>query len=187
MPGRLLGDRDGARLAAPRGRRPWDRHACGSPGRDGRASARPFGASDREAGGRLACLTLMVRDPSVLRSDDTKRFGAKHQSCPQLVVHGPPESSLAVRAAEMGAAIRCSLVGDFPSETETVEPLTSNPEPWSPPIQLLPTLALPVWVLALSRSLSPSTRERPPPYYGYRRRWYLQCREADGDQQHLHP
>jgi hypothetical protein len=34
--------------------------------------------------------------------------------CPQLAVHVPPDSSLAVWAAEMGAAIRCSLVGDFP-------------------------------------------------------------------------
>ena len=33
-----------------------------------------------------------------------------------------------MRAAEMGAMIRCSLVGDFLRETETAEPLTSTPE-----------------------------------------------------------
>ena len=61
-----------------------------------------------------------------------KLFGAKTQTCPQLAAPVPPDSSLAVRAAEMAAAIRCSLVGDFPWETVTAEPLTSNPGPRSP-------------------------------------------------------
>jgi hypothetical protein len=72
MPGRLLGDRDGARPAAPRGRRPWGRHACGSPGRDEAGLCAAL-RRQREGSWRSAraCLTLMVRDPSVLRSDDT--------------------------------------------------------------------------------------------------------------------
>jgi hypothetical protein len=75
MPGRLLGDRDGARPAAPRGRRPWGRHACGSPGRDEAGLCAAL-RRQREGSWRSAraCLTLMVRDPSVLRSDDTDAF-----------------------------------------------------------------------------------------------------------------
>src|SRR5205085_7044654 len=42
------------------------------------------------------------------------QFGAKPQTCPHWAVHGPPDGSLAVRAAQIGAAIRCSL-----SEPET--------------------------------------------------------------------
>ena len=62
-----------------------------------------------------------------------KQFGAKHQTCPHLAVHVPPDSTLEMGAAEMGAAIRCPVVGDSPRGTETAEPLTSTPEPWSPP------------------------------------------------------
>ena len=42
-----------------------------------------------------------------------KQFGAKHQTNPYLAVHVPPDSTLEMGAAEMGAAIRCSLAGDF--------------------------------------------------------------------------
>jgi len=66
-------------------------------------------------------------------SDTPKQFGAKHQACPHLAVHVPPDSTLEMGAAEMGAAIRCPVVGDSPRRTETAEPLTSSPEPWSPP------------------------------------------------------
>jgi hypothetical protein len=54
-----------------------------------------------------------------------------------------------VRAAEIGAAIRCSLAGDFPRETETAEPLTSNPEPWSPPSGFFRHWHGPCWISAL--------------------------------------
>src|SRR5262245_45162980 len=60
-------------------------------------------------------------------------FGAKHQTCPHLAVHVPPDSTLEMGAAEMGAAIRCPVVGDSPRGTVTDEPLTSTPEPWSSP------------------------------------------------------
>src|SRR5262249_45106861 len=66
-------------------------------------------------------------------SDTPRPLGAKPPTGPQWAVHVPPASRLAVRAAEMGAAIRGARVGDFPGETETAEPLTSHPEPWSPP------------------------------------------------------
>jgi hypothetical protein len=49
--------------------------------------------------------------------------------------------------AEMGAAIRCPVVGDSPRGTEAAEPLTYTPEPWSPPIQLLLTMAGPMFDL----------------------------------------
>ena len=62
-----------------------------------------------------------------------KQFGGKHQTCPHLAVHLPPDSTLEMGAAEMGAAIRCPVLGDTPRGTEMAEPLTSTPEPWSPP------------------------------------------------------
>jgi hypothetical protein len=43
-----------------------------------------------------------------------KHFGAKHQTCPHLAVHVPPDSTLEMGATEMGAAIRCSVIGDSP-------------------------------------------------------------------------
>jgi hypothetical protein len=43
-----------------------------------------------------------------------KQFGARHQTRPQWAAHVPPDSSLVVRADEMDAVMRCSLVADFP-------------------------------------------------------------------------
>src|SRR5262249_50243793 len=62
-----------------------------------------------------------------------KQLGAKHQTCPHLAVHGPPDSTLEMGAAKMGAAIRCPVVGDSPRGRERAEPLTSTPESRSPP------------------------------------------------------
>jgi hypothetical protein len=62
-----------------------------------------------------------------------QQFGAKHQTCPHWAVPGTPDSTLEMGAAEMGTAIRCPVFGDSTRGTETAEPLTSNPEPWSPP------------------------------------------------------
>ena len=49
---------------------------------------------------------------NLLRSDDTEAVSAKHQACPHLAVHVHPDSTLEMGATEMGAAIRCPLVGD---------------------------------------------------------------------------
>jgi len=46
------------------------------------------------------------------RSDDTEAVSAKHQACPDLAVHAYPDSTVEMGATEMGAAIRCPLVGD---------------------------------------------------------------------------
>ena len=54
-----------------------------------------------------------------LRSDYTEAISAKHRTCPHLAVHGPPDSTLEMGAAEMGAPIRCPVVGDSPRGTET--------------------------------------------------------------------
>jgi hypothetical protein len=45
-----------------------------------------------------------------------KPFGAKHRTCPHSVVHVPHDVSLAVTAAEMGDAIRCSWSATLPEE-----------------------------------------------------------------------
>ena len=65
-----------------------------------------------------------------------KQVRVTGQTFAHLAIHVPPDGSLAVRAAEMGVTIRCSLAGDFSRETETAEPLTSDSEPWSPPSSL---------------------------------------------------
>jgi hypothetical protein len=52
--------------------------------------------------------------PSARRTDTPKQLGAKRQMCPRLAAHAPTDRILAVRAAEMDAAIRQSLAGDFP-------------------------------------------------------------------------
>ena len=62
-----------------------------------------------------------------------KQFGAKHQTCPHLVVHLRPDRTWEMGAAHRGAAIRGPGVGDSPRGRETAEPLTSTPEPGSPP------------------------------------------------------
>ena len=64
--------------------------------------------------GRKEDLVRLSGSPARVGPTTPKQFGAKHQTCPQLAVHVRPDSSLAVQAAEMGAAIRCSRVGDFP-------------------------------------------------------------------------
>ena len=43
-----------------------------------------------------------------------KQLGARHQLRHHWAVHLPPNSSLAVRADEMGALMRCAQVADFP-------------------------------------------------------------------------
>ena len=43
-----------------------------------------------------------------------KHFGAKHQTRPHVAVHGPPDSTREMGAAEMGATIRSPVVGDPP-------------------------------------------------------------------------
>jgi len=48
------------------------------------------------------------------RSDTPKQFGAKHQTCPHVAVHGPPDSTWEMGAAEMRATIRSPVVGDSP-------------------------------------------------------------------------
>src|SRR5262249_44901246 len=99
---------------------------------------------------RLLSPAAMFRPPYPARVGPTtpKQFGTKHQPCPHLAVHGPPNGSLAARAAEMGAAIRCSLAGAFPRERETADPLTSNPEPWSPPSSFFRHWYGPCWISA---------------------------------------
>src|SRR5262245_9331026 len=77
-----------------------------------------------------------------------RQFGAKPPTCPHWAVPRPPDGSLAVRAAERGAAIECSLTGEFPREPETAEPLTSNPEPWSPPSRFFRHWHGPCWISA---------------------------------------
>ena len=102
------------------------------------------------------------REPRLARVGPTtpKQFGAKHQTCPHLAVHVPPDSTLEMGAAEMGAAIRCPVVGDFPRGTETAEPLTSTPEPWSPASGWFGQWHGRCSTSELSVRLSPSTRER---------------------------
>src|SRR4051794_5303493 len=63
----------------------------------------------------------------------TEAIQAKHHPCPHRAARGPPDGSLMVRAADLGTATRRPLAGDFPPETEPEEPLTSHPEPCSPP------------------------------------------------------
>src|SRR5262245_22027562 len=95
--------------------------------------------------------------------------------CPHRALPGPLDGNLAVRAAEMGAAIRCPRAGDFPRETETAESLTSNPEPWSPhPVSSETGMAC-VGFRPLSARFSPSTRERlPGQVRALAKRWCLQ-------------
>ena len=100
--------------------------------------------------------------PCTRRSDTPKQFGAKHQTCSHFAVHQPPDSTLEMGAAEMGAAIRCPVVGDSPRGKETAEPLTSTPEPWSPPSSCFRQWQGPCSISDLSVRLSPSTRERLP-------------------------
>jgi hypothetical protein len=54
--------------------------------------------------------------------------------------------TLAVRAAEMRAPIRCSLAEVFPRKTELAEPLTFNPEPWTPPSGFVRHWHGPSWI-----------------------------------------
>jgi hypothetical protein len=106
--------------------------------------------------GRRPGSTLPLRFPDRLRRlgchfarvgpTTPKQYGAKHQMCAHLAVHVPPNSTLEMGAAEMGATIRCPGVGDSPRGTEAAEPLTSAPAPWSPH-QLLLTMAWPMFDL----------------------------------------
>src|SRR5262249_50636310 len=72
--------------------------------------------------------------------------GAEHQTCPRSAVHAPHERSLAVSAAEIGHAIRCS-----------------RPEPYSPQSGFSRSGLAHVGFRPRSIRLSPSTRERVPP------------------------
>jgi hypothetical protein len=50
-----------------------------------------------------------VDRPVYIASDrHTEAVGVKYQTCPHLAVHVPHGGSLAVRADELGIAIRCS-------------------------------------------------------------------------------
>jgi hypothetical protein len=49
-----------------------------------------------------------------LRSDTPKHFGAKHQTCPHMAFHGPPDSIWQMGAAELDATMRSPVVGDSP-------------------------------------------------------------------------
>jgi hypothetical protein len=66
------------------------------------------------------------------RLDDTDAFLISARLVGYRASVEPEESTLEIGAAEMGAAIRCPVVGDSPRGKETAEPLTSTPEPWSP-------------------------------------------------------
>src|SRR5262249_33293990 len=88
----------------------------------------------------------------------------------KLAVDGSPDSSLGVRAAEMGAAIGCSLVGDFPRGTETAEPPTGQPEQWSPSSRFFRHWHNPCRISAPLCTSVTSTRERLP------RQVFHQCR-----------
>src|SRR5262249_27790794 len=81
------------------------------------------------------------------------------QTCPHWAVPGPPDGSSAVRAADIGAAIRCSRAGDVPRETETAEPLTSHSGRGRPHPVASDTGMARVGFRPRSLRLSPSTSE----------------------------
>jgi hypothetical protein len=111
-----------------------------------------------------------------------KQFGAKHQTWPHSVVRVPHDGSLAVRAAEMGDAIRCSWSETFPEERR--RPNRSHPtrcRTRSHPVP--PGAAWPVWDSGLpsvhvsqrgERRLAPVTKGfcfNPRPALSARRTW----------------
>jgi hypothetical protein len=97
--------------------------------------------------------------PSALRTDTPTQFGANLQVCPRLVAQATPDRVLVVRAAEMVAAIRESLDGGYPRETETADP-PPDPEPWSPPRSLFRRWHGTSWLPASPARSSPSARGR---------------------------
>jgi hypothetical protein len=93
-----------------------------------------------------------------------------------------------VRAAEMSTAIRCLLTGDSRRETEMADPLTSNPEPWSPRICLFrhwlwsvrdssPSVPWPTSTdeRALVRGLAPPSGCGAPSRGGLSTPWHSAC------------
>jgi hypothetical protein len=51
-----------------------------------------------------------------------KQFGATHQTCRYLAVHGQPDRTLELGAADTSAAICCPEVANSPRGTDTTEP-----------------------------------------------------------------
>ncbi len=67
----------------------------------------------------------------------------KASGVPALGSSCPRDGTLEIGATEMGAAIRCPLVGDSTRETETAEPLTSTPASWAARLGALSERAVP--------------------------------------------
>jgi hypothetical protein len=76
-----------------------------------------------------------------------KQFSAKHQTCANLAAQVPPNSTLEMGVAEMGAAIRSPVVGGSPRGTEDGWTAHLHPGAVVAPIQWLLTMAWPVFDL----------------------------------------
>jgi hypothetical protein len=88
-----------------------------------------------------------------------KQVGAKHQTCPHVAVHGRPDSTWEMGAAEIGATIRSPVIGDFASN-RAGRTVHFHPGAVVAPVQLSLTRALPCSISNLSARLSSSTCER---------------------------